>query len=192
MKPKLRQARITAIWGMFVFAVSFCLPTPAAARVEPANGFGLFMSAAWVAVNSGFGLLAIWRIHSWEDVAILLAGLSVLGNIPTIALGIHALIQDSGRITGMTRWQLFSAAYATVIGFLPPYNPLRLGAPYGAWVVSMWLVTYYAVSYERIRRRALAHGFCNSCGYNLTGNLSGICPECGKPVPPTIPDSSKT
>lgn len=23
---------------------------------------------------------------------------------------------------------------------------------------------------------------CRSCGYNLTGNVSGICPECGAPV----------
>ena len=22
-------------------------------------------------------------------------------------------------------------------------------------------------------------GFCKSCGYNLTGNISGVCPECG-------------
>jgi hypothetical protein len=24
---------------------------------------------------------------------------------------------------------------------------------------------------------------CQKCGYNLTGNTSGICPECGSPVP---------
>ncbi len=23
-------------------------------------------------------------------------------------------------------------------------------------------------------------GFCAGCGYNLTGNVSGICPECGR------------
>jgi hypothetical protein len=26
-------------------------------------------------------------------------------------------------------------------------------------------------------------GSCRHCGYNLTGNTSGICPECGTPVP---------
>lgn len=25
-------------------------------------------------------------------------------------------------------------------------------------------------------------GACASCGYNLTGNISGRCPECGTPV----------
>jgi hypothetical protein len=25
---------------------------------------------------------------------------------------------------------------------------------------------------------------CGQCGYNLTGNVSGICPECGWKIPP--------
>lgn len=29
---------------------------------------------------------------------------------------------------------------------------------------------------------------CWHCGYNLTGNISGVCPECGQPIP-TDPDS---
>ncbi len=36
---------------------------------------------------------------------------------------------------------------------------------------------------------------CRHCGYNLTGNVSGICPECGSPAPltpPTIPPSPPT
>jgi hypothetical protein len=33
---------------------------------------------------------------------------------------------------------------------------------------------------SRSRRRRLAAGRCVSCGYNLTGNVSGVCPECGK------------
>lgn len=28
-------------------------------------------------------------------------------------------------------------------------------------------------------RRAYPSGHCRKCGYNLTGNVSGICPECG-------------
>ena len=30
------------------------------------------------------------------------------------------------------------------------------------------------------RRKRLARGLCPGCGYDLTGNLSGVCPECGE------------
>ena len=39
----------------------------------------------------------------------------------------------------------------------------------GRWVARHW-------------RRSLLAGLCSSCGYNLTGNTSGICPECGTPI----------
>jgi len=34
--------------------------------------------------------------------------------------------------------------------------------------------------YRRHRRRK--KGLCLKCGYNLTGNVSGVCPECGKRI----------
>lgn len=30
--------------------------------------------------------------------------------------------------------------------------------------------------------RVLNPDLCHGCGYNLTGNVSGYCPECGRPV----------
>ena len=32
-------------------------------------------------------------------------------------------------------------------------------------------------------RRHHRRGTCRACGYDLTGNASGVCPECGTPVP---------
>ncbi len=29
-------------------------------------------------------------------------------------------------------------------------------------------------------RRRIPPGHCQKCGYNLTGNVSGVCPECGE------------
>ena len=34
----------------------------------------------------------------------------------------------------------------------------------------------------RSNARRKAPRFCRRCGYNLTGNVSGRCPECGSPV----------
>jgi hypothetical protein len=36
-------------------------------------------------------------------------------------------------------------------------------------------------TYRYLRRRAIGgHAECARCGYNLTGNVSGVCPECGE------------
>lgn len=35
--------------------------------------------------------------------------------------------------------------------------------------------------YRRARRKHLI-GHCSNCSYNLTGNVSGICPECGERI----------
>lgn len=33
--------------------------------------------------------------------------------------------------------------------------------------------------------------YCATCHYNLTGNVSGICPECGTPLPANHPNRGK-
>lgn len=35
---------------------------------------------------------------------------------------------------------------------------------------------------SRRMRRRFPPGCCAGCGYELTGNTSGVCPECGRPV----------
>lgn len=35
---------------------------------------------------------------------------------------------------------------------------------------------------HRLQRRRGAHGLCTQCGYDLRGNVSGRCPECGTSV----------
>ena len=32
------------------------------------------------------------------------------------------------------------------------------------------------------RHRRRKKGLCINCGYNLTGNVSGVCPECGESI----------
>jgi hypothetical protein len=42
-----------------------------------------------------------------------------------------------------------------------------------AWHLVIFLIV-------RVRRLRQCDGCCAGCGYNLTGNVSGICPECGR------------
>ena len=48
-------------------------------------------------------------------------------------------------------------------------------AIFALFPLAMW---WRPFRYFQRRRR----GVCPSCGYNLTGNVSGVCPECGKPI----------
>lgn len=59
---------------------------------------------------------------------------------------------------------------------LPPWNWVAAAA-FGS------LLAACIVALVPVRRRPRPADRCAHCGYNLTGNLSGICPECGRPTP---------
>lgn len=74
-----------------------------------------------------------------------------------------------------------------------PYTP-EFEAKFGRLVTTTWtfplpllsallllLPLNCTVKGRRYRLRSF-RGHCPKCGYNLTGNTSGICPECGTPV----------
>ena len=57
------------------------------------------------------------------------------------------------------------------------------------WVFPVGALVFPAVAFalvmydrRRIRRDWKESGACEACGYDLTGNTSGTCPECGAPV----------
>ena len=56
-----------------------------------------------------------------------------------------------------------------------------------AWavIVPLWIppVVLAIPTYILWRRdRRYPPGHCQECGYNLTGNVSGVCPECGTKI----------
>lgn len=52
----------------------------------------------------------------------------------------------------------------------------RLAVP--LWAPAAVFVLAFGLLHRLDRRPKPGH--CGSCGYNLTGNLSGVCPECGQ------------
>jgi len=50
------------------------------------------------------------------------------------------------------------------------------------WIVLLLLAILPAAYVVHMKRRIPA-GCCAICGYNLTGNTSGTCPECGSKIP---------
>lgn len=62
------------------------------------------------------------------------------------------------------------------------YNPELLILDVPVWSASVLLALPTALLWYLDRRRDRP-GFCPDCGYNLTGNITGRCPECGTPTP---------
>ena len=53
------------------------------------------------------------------------------------------------------------------------------------WMLLVLLAAYPTIAFirgpmRRMRRRR--KGLCVKCGYDLTGNVSGVCPECGQGI----------
>ncbi|MCC6360160.1 MAG: hypothetical protein IT450_15555 [Phycisphaerales bacterium] len=52
------------------------------------------------------------------------------------------------------------------------------------WVIAGVLMAWPALALfvAWLKRRMRRAGLCRSCGYDLTGNVSGACPECGRSI----------
>ncbi len=68
----------------------------------------------------------------------------------------------------------------------PPRGSLQLptGLIGPALLVPMASYVIYAFAVHIVPPRVFRRGSCIHCGYDLTGNVTRICPECGKPMPP--------
>jgi len=72
----------------------------------------------------------------------------------------------------------------------PQPNPLPPSSRWVTWhyTYPFWPWLFFPVAgtlflfWRDWRDRSPQDGYCQSCGYNLTGNTSGVCPECGVPA----------
>ena len=66
-----------------------------------------------------------------------------------------------------------------------PALPRIRGYEFPLWLVAVGALAYPFFTLIRTslkRRRRGRDGLCLNCGYNLTGNTSGVCPECATKV----------
>src|SRR5690242_19934313 len=65
--------------------------------------------------------------------------------------------------------------------FNPPRTPLASYWIHGAadLVVGLYLLSGAPLLTTWAYGKALEPPACDKCGYNLQGNVSGVCPECG-------------
>jgi hypothetical protein len=79
-----------------------------------------------------------------------------------LGFGFHSEIWEDS----LRRYRLVSAAL--------PLWPFLLQAIKPLYRFVLWA--------RRHSSRSTPPGLCHCCSYNLTGNVSGICPECGTPI----------
>ena len=95
-----------------------------------------------------------------------------------------------------TGWRINQTIEDRSFGFIMPkawrWSPVNLGDDVYEVLIPFWcplLLTAIPTAWLWHRdRRRIRPGCCLRCGYDLTGNTSGVCSECGltKPPPATV------
>jgi hypothetical protein len=134
--------------------------------------------------------IAFYRRAKWAGLALslLLLGLYVFSYLHVFYWG------KSYDYMALARGQIgHYAEFAETPGGGPPTEYF---APYPRWEISLgwcFLATAIATAWLWYQARSrIVPGHCACCGYDLTGNISGICPECGTPARVLGGDSDHT
>ncbi len=123
------------------------------------------------------GAIAITRaVGPWEltkpwviSVVILMGGLAALVRPEMRVLNWLVAIA----MVGSAAWALPRLPFHLV--YLGGWHAVDLGLAF--WVYFITPCAFLTASF--LRRPVKGAGRCQQCGYDLTGNESGVCPECG-------------
>lgn len=73
-----------------------------------------------------------------------------------------------------------------VVPLWPPRHEVAKGLIFLGVMVGLWTALCFRKGERPFRWRwgekEAAARHCDQCGYNLTGNVSGVCPECGERI----------
>lgn len=106
----------------------------------------------------------------------------------------HVVVLSGGNWSGLVGWGavrvtggLPRVPWSSLIGLQAPYwGPIDVSnctfVTCPLWIPFLLLAVFTGILWYRDRRSAPAD-HCRRCGYNLTGNESGVCPESATPVP---------
>ena len=183
-------ASVPIAWLLFMWSLVGALAVPWVHQHKRLHlrrcprGYRLSVWAGW---SICMLLLTLWAWSAWWSFFLAPA------SQPVRSFQLHCgcleySVFPSARPAGSPRWHVSDCSYGPVIWWRPILQ--RGNAPPMLWLrVPLWipllivaLVT--ASLHWRARRFPLDH--CQNCGYDLTGNVSGRCPECGTPVPGTF------
>ena len=135
----------------------------------------------WVGAGASVVLLAVWVASAflyfgavfpsgWK-IAVGYGRVSVSSSDDLTSLSVVAGWRiDRNQSPGLRFW---FPEYRTYFGVHEVLVP--------GWIPFLLVAIPTGLLWWRDRRR-IPPGHCQKCGYDLTGNLSGVCSECGEPV----------
>lgn len=114
---------------------------------------------------------------------------AVGGPTGIIVIAYRKFLQDSPPPT-QQQWRGTGWLFRTdVTRYEPSGRPMRVRVLVVSWTIPVAMCVLFATyppialvcgPLRRFRRRR--RGLCMKCGYDLTGNVTGVCPECGTKV----------
>lgn len=138
-----------------------------------------FLDVTWTCTDDGFTYITRFRLSNWS----LFWEHRGVSQIPKNVVSSPSFTPPSPR-----DWFLISFFERWHVPFDYP-GPADLTMVVSGWRIPLWpeLVLcliypgYVLVCHYRQRSRS-KKGCCQNCGYSLTGNTSGVCPECGEKI----------
>jgi uncharacterized membrane protein YcfT len=124
---------------------------------------------------------AMRRLNRWVfDIAAVTSGLMLMGGAYEV---IRTLSQRRSTLAlfALQKWPM----PAGINEFYRDYFVrMAIAAIVPVTLLAAWLIE------RNSHRTRYGAGLCQRCGYDMTGNLSGVCPECGNPkeIPMKISD----
>lgn len=146
------------------------------------------------------------RVLKWTGLAfsLLLLGLWLFSFKGTVFYGVDGFVGHAARIgvvEGMAGvcatdrvvldgWRFTWDLHAPIakVRWLPKYlwTPQHKDVFVPLWMPLVLVIFPTFIFWWRERRCPKGH--CQTCGYDLTGNVSGICPECGEKIVGQVED----
>lgn len=159
------------------------------------NGFGIYLLTrlAWSALGAavgagaylaaGYFALYMCQLLGLREESLFIQFFLIL----PMGLGLSGLAAGAGLARRAKRPWLESVLFCPGLWICPAWflsiddRAIRLEmlAPLAIGLLVSWCGTCIGVHpWRRIR----LPGHCRKCGYNLSGNVSGVCPECGTAI----------
>jgi len=137
----------------------------------------------WTGAGLTLLIFAMWMASLWYDCGFKLTSTSCIGfKYQGVMFNRHPIYAQIPQITEIERIDWRGIRFDLPLGgFDGQQQPVVFGFFVPCWLLLVLTAIPTAWLWHRDRRR-IRPGCCLRCGYDLTGNTSGVCSECGLPA----------